>query len=312
MVKYSIIEEIINKSIEYNIGKCRKESYEKLSLSNNVKSAMNTFAEESKTYTVEHSVMIDQKGNVIYESVGEKDMVDVHIEEASKFITSQVEDLLKEFRDELDYNRDNNIPFNTGELFKKWGNKIADRINEENLQINLDHNHPSPYGENNMHYGSPIFTTLSADDMYLFYTNNVNLRIGNDKYGYFYFNNLISSMSCECTNGSRMSIVNKNKVTYNDDDENGVINQKQYGDAGTKLLTNWYEYKDRMEKGMQEYQQELITKYANYSGSDLEDKIRKDTNNYVRNKSKEEIPPIIKESIKDFKEIGIELRVDGL
>jgi hypothetical protein len=201
-----------------------------------------------------------------------------------------------------------------------------DRIISLDLQFNIDHNHPAPYGgDGDVPLDSPIFTCLSGDDMNIFVEDNIGFRIGYNTgwkhergktYApdYFHFDNLIKSMSCDCSNGTRMTIVNNHKPSISKVNSEDEIHITHFWDAEANLLKNWIDYRWRMETDASSfiYTNKQSGKYDNLNNDELMDKLKEDTDNYIRNQTRIELPKSIKNNIKEFEDLGVELRVDWL
>ena len=207
MVKRELIESVIYKSID--TIKCRKEYYALIGLSNQVKGAMNRFAKSTRNETIEHGVIIDGQGHTLVEVDGKENGVRIPVRDTiTKILEEECKDILDAYQKEYEAlnSSEEFVPFSAQlDMQTKYEKMINERIgnlNEQGILFNVDHNHPM------LDYS--MFTCLSSDDL-----NNClsEVIIGANKgIGGFTLHNVIKSITAECGNGTRMTIVNNNPM----------------------------------------------------------------------------------------------------
>lgn len=304
MVDKSIILKTLNESI----SKCRKPSYSIISVSNHVKGAMNRFAKNTRTETIEHGVVIDGQGHTLVEVDGNENSVYIPtVETITNVLQEKCKDILEEYLQEYDTWVNDGREDETMFLWDRYQNKIYERINELNLSFHVDHNHPGAYSESDLDYN--MFTCLSDKDM----DNcllSANIRTHDDKHG-FGVENIVKSKTAECSNGSRMTLVNNNPP-------NRSVSKSDFNKARDNLLKAWGDYSVRIKNDALHYAHGLVDsgKYSETDvkrdRNDFKTEIGRDVNEYIKKRSKEIFPIMINKNIREFKELGFELRFDWL
>ena len=306
MVNKSLILKAINESL-----KCRKESYALIGLSNHVKGAMNQFANSTRNETIEHGVIIDGHGHTLVKVDGNENSVHIPTETTiSKILEEKCKDLLD------DYQREYNALMSEGKendtifLRDKYEKEIYKRIEslKEDVFFNVDHNHPGAYSSAELDYN--VFTCLSKADLdNCLLRGYIGMGVGD---GGFFIDNIVKSKTAECSNGSRMTLVNNNPP-------NAMVNVEKFNKARDNLLNTWDEYASVTIKNEALHYAHSLVDSGKYSESDvkrdrndLRTEIGNDINAYIKKKSLEIFPNMIKDNIKEFEELGFELRVDWL
>ena len=300
MVDKNIILKTLTEIIS---NKCRKPSYSLINISNHVKGAMARFARNTRAESIEHGVIIDGHGHPIKEVTGDKTGVFIPVKQmASKVLEEKCKDILEDYQREYDaLENEEDAIF----LRDKYERRIYERIESlgTDALFHVDHNHPGPYASADLDYN--IFTCLSDKDM-----NNCLLRatIGkNVGDGAFFIENIVKSKTAECSNGSRMTLVNNNPP-------NVMVNTEKFYKARDNLLNNWNKYVSNIRTETRDYTKIVREKYKGkgLSQEDLLVEIRNDVNEFIKEKSLEIFPKMIESNINEFEELGFELRVDWL
>lgn len=290
MVEYSIIKEIIEKSIILKCGK--KPSYSLNSLSNQIKHTMNVFAENTRKLDYETGIIINDKGNIVKQSNHEDESeTSVYIGESEYFEDKLRNEWCKDIIDE--YNTKMNIARIKGDsipdLMNEYQKKIEERLSllSSDVNIHIDHNHPCMYDEgNNLYYN--ISTCLSPDDI----KSLVSPVVAFD----FTLHNLIKSVTCEGSNGSRMTIINHRTTPLN-------VYDKKFNDAINKLVSSWSKYSIDLEYKYKRKVYDMMNE-----GSFKNKNLAKYINQLLKEESKNIFPEYLKESMDDFEKLGFELK----
>ena len=309
----------INKSLDDAIQKCSKPSYSLMNLSNRIKHSLNVFAETIRELDYEKGCLIDNKGNVVYENTDHSNKT-VHLNQTDYLEELMMNDHhIREWVDNLEketeeiYNSTDDI----GEAYSKstkleeeYTKNLIQYLTENgNFQINIEHNHPGAYGNNddtNVPLDYNVFTCLSEGDVNCL-LGGVEVYGENYKSSGIYVNGLVRSITAECSNGSRMSLINNNPIDTN-------IDTEQFINVYNNLNNKWKTYlKEIREKGINYSNQEKYIKYhKEHPNEKLLDFIHNDKNNYMKKESLKIFPSMISDDIKAFEELGFELRVDWL
>lgn len=219
------------------------------------------------------------------------------------------EDLLEEYSNE--YNRLMNDDDATSEdiifLYDQYERKIHDRVNDLNLSFHVDHNHPGPYKTASLDYN--VLTCLSPMDL-----NNclLNARIQAPNGDSFFIDNIVKSKTAECSNGSRMTLVNRNPFNH-------TVSTSDFNKARDNLIKTWQKYAgSTIRSDALKYAHSLVDSGKYSEGdvkrdrNDLHTEIGNDINKYLKTRSMELFPTLFKQNIKEFEDLGFELRVDWL
>ena len=308
MVNKETIEYLIGKSIE--TIKCRKESYQLISLTNQIKATLNRFARETRTLPYEKGILIDNKGHIIVEktdksiekvSLGKDDyLYDKIVDEYCKDIITQFEKERKEL------NQNPNTTYDEFDDFDdRYEKAINDRLNSlgEDIQIHIEHNHPGAYhidgSDTNIPLDYNVFTCLSGADI-----KQIRVGINTSPYGSM-AHNLCKSITADCSNGSRMTLINHNPVGQKMDFD-------KFDKASDNLHSTWREYMSSIQRVGQEYIDTFPVKYKDYKGNDLDKVMNDDMNKFLKKESQKMFPQMLGDVIKDFEEANCELRIDWL
>lgn len=299
--------EIIYKTLSLIIdSKCKKPSYSLINISNHVKGAMNRFARSTQTQTVEHGVIIDGHGHPIKQVIGHESSVFIPVENTvSKILEEKCKDILEEYKQKyLTTVGEENLIF----LRDKYERLIYERLESlgEDGYFHVDHNHPGPYADAELDYN--MFTCLSKGDLDNCLLRS-NIGVGSDGDGFF-INNIVKSKTAECSNGSRMTLVNKNPFDV-------VVNKRDFNIARNNLLTMWNSYYSDLKNEALHYAKDiLVAKYGESQvkadRNNLKTEIGQEVNEHLKKWSIKNFPKMIKGNIKEFEELGFELRVDWL
>lgn len=301
-----VSKELILKTLNESIIKCRKPSYSIINISNHVKGALNSFARNTKNEPIEHGVIIDGHGNSIVEAEGNEYSVNIHTETTiSKILEEKCKDILEDYQKEYDsITNENDKIF----LRDKYERKIYERIESlgADAQFHIDHNHPGAYANAELDYN--VFTSLSLPDLKnCLVRGYIGMGVAD---GGFFIDNIVKSKTAECSNGSRMTLVNNNPP-------NVMVNSEKFTKASNNLYDSWNDYYDAIKSEALHYAKNtLVKKYGEekvrLDRDNLKTEVGKEVNDYIKKRSMELFPKMIKGNIQEFKELGFDLRIDWL
>ena len=315
MVDYNIIVKSINDAVD----KCRKPSYSLSSLSNTIKHTLNQFAESIRTLEYEKGLLIDNKGNVVYENTDHNNKL-VHLNE-----NDYLEDLMmndhhiQELVDNLEKETEEiyNTVTDVGESYSQatkledeYKDKVIKYLNDTgNFQINIEHNHPGAYGkkdDTNAPLDYNVFTCLSKGDVDSL-LRSVEVYGENYKSSGILVQGLVRSITAECSNGSRMTLINNNPIGT-------TVDSEKYHEVYNNLNKKWNQYLvDVGRKGINYGDTEKYAQYyKEHPNGNLSEFIHNDKNTYMKKESLNSFPNLISDEIKAFGELGFELRLDWL
>lgn len=284
---------LISKELYLKCGK--KPNYSLSSLSNIIKNRLNQFNEKyalnNKNNNIEHSICMDKDGEVLILENGTKDNVPIMVDSAfSKLINKRY----KKLHD--DYWSKNKI------TKEEYTEKIIKELNKNNNGIYHAHTHPGPY--KNTDLNNPIPTCFSEADIKSAFLQPVTLVTGVKLY------NVMKSQIALSTNGTSMMLINHNPIGTKPN-----FDEKKLMTAYKHLSENWDEYvwdtndyiHYKIHNGTTWNQ---LEKYPNLTKNEVTEIVKKKVYQEINKRNHEHFPEINKDVIKEFDELGFELKYD--
>lgn len=293
-----VTKDIINKTLNEAIIKCRKPVYSHISLSNQIKGVMNKFAEQSRELDHETGWIINGKGKIVGTAQGDEGQVEIgEVEYLKTHIENDwCKDLIEKYRQESEeiwnHREDYTLPDDFENLKRPYEMELTEYLkNHKECWVNIVHNHPGAYDGAKLDYN--MFTCLSEGDM----MNLVNPVMVSD----FFLYNLNRSVTADCSNGSRMTLTNLNEINHS-------VNPYIFKKAIRHLNDTWANYYRTVKNSAQNEFYKRMTDLSSNTGKTVKEEV----NDFLKEESLKVFPKMLEDNIKEFEELGFELRVDWL
>ena len=295
LVSKKYIEKTLTEII---LNKCKKPSYALNSLNNRIKHSFNEFRDKYATVdtSVEHSLTVLKNGEILKQSEGDRFSVKPKYEESAQALLEKIASDLTKPLDEAEWS--------TGEMREHFENELINRLNETNDGLFHIHNHPSSDPNN------PIPTYLSDADCNNSFLNPIRYRSVN----------LFNTVKCQMAvspNGTSMILINHNPVSTR-----RTVDEDKFRQTVRNLQSTMSDYRKGLVEKIRSRESNLIEQEIKKLPKTMSDERRRGLEDEIKNnvskqvykqimdENKNNFPKVSNKVVKDFEDLGFELKFD--